>query len=265
MNRSGKSLNKLVVLGSFVLLVGLAGCGGGVTSTELGSVETVEDARLHLERNQQAIRSMKAEGVLSIESGDFAQKAGFNLTLLKPDSVLVQLEGPFGIKVGFALLTRTTFSFYNSLTNEVITGPTNQKNLEKVLNFPLSYDDVLNLFLGALFTEDDRRDPDDLQTDSGQLVAVFNHSRGKRLYYIDPATKQIVRIRHFDGRNRPMLDQRFTNYTTLDGIVIPFRIRQIQEQERRMAAISYNQVSLNKLDSFSTPAIPNNAEVRQLK
>lgn len=258
-------MNKAVALGALFLVAILAGCGGSVASTELGSVETVEEARVQLERNQEAIRSMKAEGVLSIESGDFAQKAGFYLTLLKPDSVLVQLEGPFGIKLGFALLTRETFSFYNSLTNEVITGPTTQNNLEKVLNFPLSYDDVLNLFLGALFLEDDKREPDDLQTDSGQLVAVFNHSRGRRMYYIDPTTKQVLRIRHFDGRNRPVLDQRFTNYTAQDGIVIPFRIRQIQEQGRRMAAISYNLVSLNKTNSFSPPAIPQNAEIRQLK
>jgi len=105
---------KLVFVTIFILL-SIAGCR--TTSTlnlgnrTIASSEVQDVVRMHHTR----IQSMKGEGRISVETPEIGQSGSFILTLQKPDSILINLRGPFGIKVGTALVTRTGFLFYNSL------------------------------------------------------------------------------------------------------------------------------------------------------
>ena len=56
---------------------------------------------------------MIGEGKFTIETPEIAQSASFFLNLQKPDSVMLRIEGPFGIEVGAAIVTRDEFLFYN--------------------------------------------------------------------------------------------------------------------------------------------------------
>ena len=95
------------------------------------------------------------------------------LSLQKPDSVLINLQGPFGIKVGSALVTRTEFMFYNSIENKLITGLSSIENLNRILHMQLSFDDLLSLFGGGTFLEKDFHAPDEIQVEDHQYVFAF--------------------------------------------------------------------------------------------
>ena len=50
------------------------------------------------------IRSLEGSGTVTFESPEMAGSAFFHVSLKKPDSLLLRLEGPFGIDAGFFFL-----------------------------------------------------------------------------------------------------------------------------------------------------------------
>src|SRR3989304_4021289 len=125
---------------------------------------------------------MHGEGRLNVETPDFAQSASFTLTLRKPDSILVKINGPFGMDVGSALLTRSDFLFYNSLQNQLISGTMNTANLGRLLRLNLTFDEIISLFTGGTFLQDDRDEPDRFDVEDDQFVMTYAYGSGTRKY-----------------------------------------------------------------------------------
>ena len=80
------------------------------------------------------IATLEAKGSISVESPSFVNSGSFELRLKRPDSVLVDIEGPFGIHVASALFAKGHYMFYNSFKNEVMEGEVNGGNLPAFMN-----------------------------------------------------------------------------------------------------------------------------------
>jgi hypothetical protein len=70
----------------------------------------------------------------------------------------------------------------------------------------------------------------------------------------------ITRIEHLDTQGKLVLEQRFLNFQRVNGIVLPFYIRIIQPKERRMVAVNYSDLAVNKQDLEFSFSYPKNAE-----
>lgn len=206
------------------------------------------------------IQSIKGDGWISIETPQIAQSGSFSLTLQKPDSVLINLQGPFGIKVGSALVTRSGFLFYNSLENKLITGSASMENLNRILHVQLSFDDLLNIFAGGNFLEDDLRPPDETLIEDDQFVFIFISNNSSRLYWIDPTTLCIQKIQFLDHSGKPTLEQTFDSFENVDGIAMPHTICIIQPNARQMLTLTFANILVNADRLPFTFTIPNNAE-----
>ncbi|MBI4534839.1 MAG: hypothetical protein HY708_01085, partial [Ignavibacteriae bacterium] len=68
-----------------------------------------------VDAKEKKIQTMVGTGSLTFESPEIAGTAAFESSLRKPDSLLVTLEGPFGIDVGTFFLSRDRYVMYNSL------------------------------------------------------------------------------------------------------------------------------------------------------
>jgi len=148
MNRVHAGLLSLVV-------VFLAGCASVPKPDLAGKTVNPEIVRQIVRGNYEKVRSMTGSGTISVETPEMAQSGSFELFLRKPDSVLVKIEGPFGISVGSILITRQEFVFYNSLENQLITGPVTSANLNRILRIKLTFDELLTLFTGGSFLASD--------------------------------------------------------------------------------------------------------------
>jgi hypothetical protein len=206
------------------------------------------------------MRSLKGEGTISVETPSLAQSGSFALTLRKPDSVLLNLRGPFGIRLGIALLTRQGFLFYNSIKNQLISGSTNNKNLSRIFRVNLSFDDILNLFTGGIFFADDLHTPDETRVEEEQFVLFYRSGEGGRQYWIDPPSLLIRKIQFLDRDGKLTFEQSFSNFQTFDGVVLPSTIRVVQPKERQMVALVYSELSVNTDPIQFTLNIPSNAE-----
>lgn len=227
------------------LVVFVLGCSSGGAIKHADRTVTPQEIREVVERNHQNIRALLGNGRISVESPEIAQSGSFELALRKPDSVLVKLEGPFGLDIGSALVTREEFQFYNSFNNQLVTGPTNAQNLGRIFRLDLEFDDVLNLFTGGIFMPEDRLDPDDFAVEGEEFVMRYQRKGGSRVYWVDPETMLIVRVQFVDGQGRLVLEQRFSKFTTIDGITVPQYVRVTMYRERRMVSIAYSDLALN--------------------
>jgi outer membrane lipoprotein-sorting protein len=243
-----------------VLLLALVGCRTTSTldigSRSITSTEVQETVRTH----HAYVQSIKGEGRISVESPGMAQSGSFVLTLRKPDSVLINLQGPFGIKVGLVLITRNEFFFYNSLQNKLITGSSNMENLNRILHVQLSFDDLLNLFAGGTFLKDDLRSPDETHVEDNQLVFIYASHNSSRRYWIDPVSLLIQKIQFLDTSGKLTLEETFSNFEDVNGVAMPYSVRIIQPSTRRMLVLSYSDIAVNAKALQFTFSIPHNAE-----
>jgi hypothetical protein len=203
---------------------------------------------------------MSGEGRISIETPEIAQSGSFILTLQRPDSMLINLQGPFGIKVGSALVTRTGFLFYNSLENKLITGLSSMENLNRILHVQLSFDDLLNLFTGGTFLESDLHAPEEIYVENDQFVFVFTSDQTSRKYWIDPTTLLIQKVQFLDQSGKLALEQTFDDFEDINGFAMPYTIRLIQPKARQRLTFTYSEILVNTEKLHFTFIIPPNAE-----
>jgi outer membrane lipoprotein-sorting protein len=203
---------------------------------------------------------MKGEGRISIETPQIAQSGSFVLSLQKPDSVLIDLKGPFGIKVGSALLTRKEFFFYSSFENKLISGSSSIENLNRILNIRLGFDDLLDILTGGTFLKDDIRSPDQTRVEDDRYVFVYISSNSSHLYWINPETLFIEKMQFLDQDGKLVVEQTFSNFENVDGIAIPHSIKVKQPGTHRYLALTYYDILVNTDQMQITFTIPHNVE-----
>ena len=246
----------------FLAILIAAGCsaGGGYADRTI-SPALIEDAVLS---NHNRVLTLLGSGTISVETPEIAQNVSFELTLRKPDSVMVRIEGPFGIDLGLALLTRREFFFYNSVNNQLLSGPTNAENLARVLRIRMEFDDLLNLFSGGTFLSGDIG-PSAFEVIDDEYVLTYEDDRGSRRYWVDPRSYQIVQIQHLDQRGGVLVEQTFGKFLTIDGIVVPQLVRALMRPERRRLSIAFSDLSVNPPRLEFHFDVPSDAERARLQ
>ena len=238
-----------------LVLVTLAGCSAGVGLAD--RTMTAESVEAEVLRNAGRVHALTGSGTLSVETPEIAQSVAFELTMRKPDSVMIRIEGPFGIDLGLALVTRREFLFYNSMSNELLAGPTNQANLGRILRVGLEFEDLLNLFSGGEFFREDRGAPAAFAIEEEEYILTFRTATGTRRYRVEPRSFQIVGIDHLDESGALLLEQSFGNFVNVEGITLPQIVRITARQERRRLSLAYSDFSVNPSSlqfNFDVPA-----------
>jgi outer membrane lipoprotein-sorting protein len=250
---------RLLFLAAGVVLW-LGGCASVPRANLAGKSVTPEMVQNVVRVNRERVQSLSGSGSISVESPDMAQSGSFEVFLHKPDSVLVKIEGPFGIQVGSALLTRTGFLFYNSLQNQLVTGPVNAANMNRIFRVNLTFDELLNLFTGGNFLPGDEKAPDSLVIEGNQFVLSYGDASGSRRYWIDPATLLIAKIQLTDSKGKLVLEERFERFRDAGDASLPRHIRITQHQARRVVAVAFSSLDINTERVPLVVDVPTNAE-----
>ncbi|MBI4418445.1 MAG: DUF4292 domain-containing protein [Ignavibacteriales bacterium] len=231
---------KIIILSGFLLF--LAGCASGMRADRTLTPERIGEAVV---ANHNRVASLFGTGTISVETPEIAQSVSFELALRKPDSIMVRIEGPFGLGLGLALLTRDEFLFYNSMQNRVLVGPSTPENLSRFFRVRLDFDDLLNMLSGGVFPDEDRGEPDAFDIEANEYVFTYRHTEGTRRYWVEPESFQIVRINHLDSRGTVVLEQTFGRFVRKGEVTLPQLVRVVMRQERRRVSIAYADLSLN--------------------
>lgn len=215
-------------------------------------VELVDEADAKL-------MTMAGEGTVSFDSPEIAGTASFELSLRKPDSLLITFEGPFGIDVGTLFLSRSLFVMYNSMENHVITGVPTAGAIRSVLPFDLTYDQILDAFTGAFPIVEREGTPLSYTVDDEQFLLVYACGKERCSYWIDPGDLMVRRYRREDGEGRVLLEASSSGMIEDEGARMPRRITMEFPEERRRVVIHFSRANLNPPEVSFEYTIPPNA------
>jgi len=235
-----------------------AGCAAPAHATReltLGPAQVVE----RVEGRSDRIRAVKGDGVLTIESPEQSGSSSFDIRLKKPDSMLVSLSGPFGIRLGVLSFSRDRFVFYNYQDNYAFVGKSDGSTLHDMFNLRMKFDEVLRAFTGEFFVSGDDS-LDSFTTGGGAYILTYRSGETKREYRVDGADYFVRSYRVLDAGGRPTLTAMASEPDETDSMVIPRLLRVIFPAERRSITVAYSGIEINVPVSCSF-TLPKSADI----
>lgn len=254
---------KALVLVSFISALVFNACSGS-SGSDLDPVP-VKDIKDRVNRNSMLIETMEASGNIAFDSPEQSGQGWIEVKIKKPDSVFVRIEGPFGISIAQALITRHDFIYYNVQENKAILGPTTDINIGAVLRIKVSFDELLSGFSGGFIFENSSIDSVTADSEKGLYTIKTNSTPGIQKYYIDPSIYTVNKYNSFDGNNKTVVEVDYSNYfeenASGNTVYFPSSIKIRNPEKKQSVYVDYVNKSFNKQDMKFTIKIPKSAKV----
>jgi hypothetical protein len=204
------------------------------------------------------LQAMTGKGSLAFESPQGAGSAYFTMALRKPDSLLVQFEGPFGLDVGLLFLSRQRFVMYNGLENQVVTGVPNLASIRAILPVELTFDQILNAFSGMFTLPRAHGQLIQYVIDDEQFLLSYVCGTDTCTYWVDPATQIVTRYLMQNAAGETLVEAHATRIEEQGDVCAPRRIT-VRLPDRQVS-IYYSSLVLNDSHPSFAFSVPANAQ-----
>jgi len=246
------------------MLILILACSGAKDDRVLEKIP-VKDIKQKVNEQFKKIESLEAEGTIAFDSPDMSNSGYIELNLRKPDSIYLKIEGPFGIDLASALITREDFVYYNVQENKVIMGPTTDIYIGAILRIKVSFDELINSFSGSFYFPDEDSDSIDAASENNSYMLQVKKDYGKKKYHIDPETYSVNNYSVFDNKGKIMLDvnySKFEDVSTPEGTVyFPDRITIHRPDVKQTVWLYYESKDINKKDLNFKIKYPKSAKI----
>lgn len=256
-------MSQFLIAVSILLAVVLSSCAPKRASVVMNTEATPSGTLLRLVEEQGSkTLSLVGRGIVTFDSPELAGSASFESNMKKPDSLLVTLEGPFGIDVGTLFLSKDRYVLYNSLENSVSTGVPSTAALRTVIPFDLTYDQLLSAFAGVFVVPDTRSELLQYAVEDEMFVLIFSCGTLRCTYWIDPRYLLVTRFEQRDEKNDILVDARAHAFTQQGDAIAARRVQITFPSQRRQISVAYNSMSINSSETDFRYSIPSNARQR---
>lgn len=236
----------------------------GSSSDGLGSVQ-VREIKEKINLNSSLIQTMEASGNIAFDSPEQSGQGWIEVKIKKPDTVYVKIEGPFGISIASALITRYNFIYYNVQENKAILGPTTDINIGAVLRIKVSFDELLNGFTGGFSMKDGAEDTTQADSENGMFTFRSYKNPGSQKFYIDPSLFTVQKYNSLDENNNTVVEVNYSNYfeESASGktVYFPSNIKIKNPDKKQSVYVDYVNKSFNKEGLTFNIKIPKSAKV----
>lgn len=254
-----KKLISFVLPLSAALLLFLAGCSSKETVAIDGSLSP-HAIIAQVNSMTASVQTFSALGSLSVETPQMSQAVGFDLAVKKPDSIMISIEGPFGITVGKALFTKESFIAYNALNNTLYQGNP-QVGMQSLPFFAgINTDIMLDALSGIRRFGDTMSEPDSFSIGKNSYIFTFMHQLQRTKFFVDGRSFLITRVVTYRNNGSIVWEERYTYTRLKEGRWEPSTIW-ISVPDRSMSMeFIYDEISLNIPLTNFTIAYPLDAE-----
>jgi outer membrane lipoprotein-sorting protein len=225
----------------------------------------VKEIKQRVNQNSSLIETLEASGNISFDSPDQSGTGWLEIKIKKPDSVYVKIEGPFGISIANALITRNDFIYYNVQENKVITGPSSDINIGAILRIKVSFDELINGFTGGFNFPESDGDSTGADSENNLYVIKLDNHGSTQKYFIEPSKYTIKKYNSFDSNNQTVVEVNYSNYTeesTANKYVnFPTGIKIKNPSKSQTVYVDYINKEINKKDITFKMKIPKSAKV----
>jgi len=211
-----------------------------------------------VEEQQGGLQSVVGRGTVTFESPEVAGTAAFELSLKKPDSLLVTFEGPFGIDLGTFFISKDKYLMYNSMENKVVTGVPNIATVRSIIPFDLTLDQIVGAFSGS-FPFPASHALEGYTIDDEMFLLTFSCAGNLCKYWIDGRYLHVKKYEMLNDQNALVMDAVSSSFAEEDGTVAPKRIRIRFPAQGRQLLVNYSSIRLNVPNPSFAYSIPSTA------
>lgn len=258
-------MKKLLVYFLFFInvIILINGC---VPSQPTEEFEMLPSERLinKLEANRRKIKSFEGVGTLIVNTPLIENSAIFNVVLQKPDSIYFTIMGPFGIELAQALVTREKFIFYDDLQNTAYTGAIDSEALRSIFKINLSFDELIDAFVGSVnLTQNLYRPPDKYSIEGDKYVLTYLDSarQNKSVYKVDIRQLGITNYQLYDFNGKELLEGRYGKFELLENVAVPYKIQIQNLVDDQKIDIEYRKISVNRNNIKIDFKLPDDATI----
>ena len=209
------------------------------------------------ERNAK-IRALNGSGRISVDTPELANSGGISIKLQKPDTLLLEINGPFGMNVGKGLITDKRFTFYNGLDNTVMQGSTTSKNLRSVLRVSVEFKDILDILSGTTgFTRNPGKAVPKGTRRGDEYELLYDTGDESVEYLVDLKYEAIKKITRRDRRHEVVEEISFRDFRKKSDVYLPFMITVSRPPADENLTLVYDRQAINQLPldfAFKVPA-----------
>lgn len=255
---------KAHILFSLLAALFLNACSGSGGDGSLDRIP-IKDIKQRVNINSSLIQTMEASGNIAFDSPEQSGQGWIEVKIKKPDTVYVKIEGPFGISIANALITRYNFIYYNVQENKAILGPSTDINIGAILRIKVSFDELLNGFTGGFnFTVEDT-DTIDAESENGLYTIQSFNNPGRQQYFVDPSIFTVQKYNSLDVNNKTVVEVSYSNYfeenASGKSVYFPSNIKIKNPGKKQSVFVDYINKSFNKNDITFNIKIPKSAKV----
>lgn len=246
-------MKKYIVSILITMMIGLPLLLDGCTpsgETERDKVEILPAERLvkKLEANRRKIKSFEGIGTLDIRTPDFDNAASFRVVLKKPDSINVEIYGPFGIELGQALVTENDFRFYDVFNNTEYYGEMSDDVLSTIFRVDISFPKLMDAFVGAVnLTDILYVQPTSYRVDNNQYVLSYvdSLSGNTSIYHVNILNLGVAQYAMQDANGNTILEAFFDDFHILEDVAVPYEVELYYYLEDHHIDIEYEKARAN--------------------
>ena len=206
------------------------------------------------------LSSLVGSGTISFDSPEMSGTAAFESNMKKPDSLLITLEGPFGIDVGTLFLCKEKYVMYNSLENSVTTGTPDGSSIRSVIPFDLTYEQIVNAFAGVFTIPYPSKDLKSYVVEEDNFLLTYTCGANTCKYWIDPTYLLVTHFEQRDASEQVLVDAKASAFVQQEDVAAARRVQITFPQQNRQVSIAYRSLKLNTPETDFHFTIPSNAK-----
>ncbi len=217
-----------------------------------------------LEANRRKIKNFEGTGTIFVNTPSMDNSATFRIILEKPDSIYLTVMGPFGIELAQALVTKEKFTFYDALQNTAYVGSVNSNALQSIFRINLSFDDLLDAFIGSVnLTYNLYRAPDNYYVEDDRYVLTYLDSArtNKSIYKVDVRQLGITDYQLYGLDDNLMLEGKYSDFELLENVAVPYKISINNKIDEQKISIEYKKITVNKKNIFIDFKLPDDVTI----
>jgi hypothetical protein len=206
------------------------------------------------------VRTLRGNGTITVEAPEGSNSSYFDASLKKPDSLLVEFKGPFGIHVATLQLCRNKFVFLNRMENTAIIGKPDGRTLQSMFRLKMAFDEILNVFSGEFPAAAPGDSLARFSVEDDRYVLRYAEGAGEKEYRIDGDDFVVTSYRVADSSGDPAVTATASRIDDSPPVAVPKLLRVIFPHEKRSITIVYSGVEVNTPVECSL-TIPDRAEI----
>ncbi len=190
-----------------------------------------------------SVKTLQGQARITLDSPQYSGNFNADILVNGPDSLLITITGPMGIRVGKVFITANRFVFYNQVMNQFITGT--QKDFEDTnfLQFPLEIGQLRSVF-AAQDAFEILKEEKFKRTEDGFYVEALNGDLNFHIWF-EPEYLHIKKIEYYDNRQL-LFYKEYDRFKVTDGIVFPRSINFVRPEEKQGLTIFFTELHLNQ-------------------